>query len=233
MSTFMVQPQTMVCGSSTKGVRDLQFNPYERPGTGMAYVDSNGNSTAVPSSSVNVPLLDSLLAAGSLFPSNLQTHRLVSSSGSAQYLHNLQLAYLDLAYSVSQSQANNLIAADLFNRVRVCVWWTEDPYRETVLPTWSVDDQPDWREVKKVLYDEIHVLVSQAFDSTNFNAPGVAARKLRIDLGQYLETLSTGSSGSNWDTRRGNLVLTVTSDSGLAPHPVITYRARLYYKDLE
>lgn len=137
---------------------------------------------------------------------------------------------------VRGSQGNALVAADLFNNIRMRIIWSSNTYTEsptsiTTAPT-TLFSPFDDREVKKVYMDKLFYLPSISFDSSNYNVPTQRSFKKYIKINRVINCFSTtdADTTTTWDTQTGDLVLQAYSDSSVTPNPNLDYSVRLYYK---
>lgn len=128
------------------------------------------------------------------------------------------------------SQSNTIVAGDLFNRIRVLVFYTNSNFLGTAaFNSFTIDTMPDLRDAR-IMHDKIYNLPTQAFDSlSNYNVPDCKTVDINIYENRNFEVFST-QGGVTWDTKRGDYYVYVCSDSTVAPNPTLTGSCRLIYK---
>ncbi len=145
------------------------------------------------------------------------------------FVGKIRLLYLQYKFNCVGAQANTLVSADLFSRIRVVGVYTRSPYLASInFNDISIDTHVDLRD-SELLFDQIVNLPSQAFDSNDYNVPGCRTISRTIYLNKLLEIFST-SGGVTWDSRQGNIRIYAVSDSSVAPHPSISGSTRVIYK---
>jgi hypothetical protein len=153
--------------------------------------------------------------------------------GAFRLAARLRLHYIEMQLRYVGAQSNTLLSGDLFNSVRVTIFKTGDSYQSIPITTLQgLNNGLDMRDVEKVYYDKIVDLPSTAFDSTNgYNVPCVKNHKFEIPLNFDLYCFSTNSVGTGgiFETKRNDIMIEITSDSSVIPHPQISYASRLYF----
>jgi hypothetical protein len=153
-------------------------------------------------------------------------------------VQKVRIDYMEILVGLTQSQATALAASDLYNRVRFALVLTGEtflaPVHTPYLSTNVSASMGDITETQKVYLDLVQSLTSQAFNAADYNAPQVKDFRFHVPLNLTLDCVSTTASGSGatWDTRKFNLWFENVSDSSVAPHPAITYSARVFYTPL-
>lgn len=193
------------------------------------FVDLNSSAASVSTSVTSLSMLSGLVTT---FTANPQITKPVTwGAGNVRYQAATYIHGLLIKYKVEGAQSNVLLAGDLFNSVRVTFNSYGSSYADT--PTQiggGVDNWFDTSDLRKMLHDETHCLPSQAYDSsTNYNVPQVVARQAYLPVNQRFDWFSTNSPPTVWDTKAGDIFLAFVSDSGLSPHPSISWAVRVYY----
>jgi hypothetical protein len=208
------------------------------PSSKESYVDIAVNFSIDNAITTPFKVLDPLLGAGGLLRTFPQLCR-VAAGGSAntpKWFKNIQVMGIEYQLNFVGSQSNALIAADLYNRCRFIAWATKYPYSATNNATWTLDSLTDWTRVSDLLLDQTVDLVSQAFDSGNYNAPGAKNLRGMIKYNHRYDCKSTTTAGglpTAFDTDEDNLLFGFVSDSSVAPHPSVTGAIRLLYRELD
>jgi hypothetical protein len=122
---------------------------------------------------------------------------------------------------------------DLYNTMRCVIYKTDEEYATVnIEPLVSVDGGLDLEDTRTVFYDKTILLPTQAFDSsTGTNIPMLASGCLEIPLNLALDCFTSVNAGtSGWNTKLGDLVFSVVSDSSVTPHPSFVCTIRVYYE---
>jgi hypothetical protein len=164
------------------------------------------------------------------FPANATP---VSSGGTIQLYQKVMLTDALVSVSAIGSQSNALAAGDLFNRIRLLMFWTGETYQNAQVSPLSlntVDQWPNLQDVVAVLGDWKIDLPSCAFNTTNYNVPMVHSWRGKIPINRSLECFSTNSAGTGaWESRQGDLVYAAVSDSTVSPNPNLIFTVRVFY----
>jgi len=159
-------------------------------------------------------------------------------NGAFKLFRKIRLDYMELLIGATGSQSNVLVAADLFNRLSFAVTLSGEPY-STAAPSIYLQGNAanclgDVSETKRVYLDSQTTLMSQAFDSTNYNVPEVVDVRYHVPLNLVLECFSGNASGSGvaWDTKSMNIFASYVSDSAAAPSPTLNIGARIFFTDI-
>ena len=144
----------------------------------------------------------------------------------------LKLTKLELRFTTTGSEGTALAAADLYNRIRTCLFWT--PLTSGITPANPLSDVAsfcDPQDVSAIYSDVIEAMPSQAFNSADYNAPGIRVRRERHILNKSMEWKVTGDPAANyWYSLSGNLMLAYVSDSSASPHPTLEIAVRVWYE---
>ncbi len=155
------------------------------------------------------------------------------NNGAVQWKQRILLNRIEIRYRLIGAQATALVAADIFNNVRLLVWETRDSHLVSVAnnPLTGVDDPLNVSDVRMIHYDSVIPLCSHAFDSADTNVPDVKTRTVVIPINRMFDFFTTVAAGtSGWDTKVGNIRVSHVSDSSVSPHPTVITTARLYYE---
>jgi len=139
---------------------------------------------------------------------------------------------MEVTATFTGSEGTALAAADLYNRIRICFFYTPVPSADNpAIPLYDVTGFCNITDVKTIYFDKVFSLPSQAFNSADYNAPGMQSLKKTIVVNRNLEWNNYTSSPevNYWYTRAGNLYVAYVSDSSATPHPSLEMRTRLYY----
>ena len=153
------------------------------------------------------------------------------STTSSYYQARIKLTKMELSWTTTGSEGTALAAADLFNRVRLCFFYTDVPYGDSPLnPLTDVTSFCELQDVNQVYCDWKAGLPSQAFNSGDYNAPAIASGSKVFNINKVLEWKVRGTPTSNyWYTLRGNVLFAMVSDSSATPHPQIQFNSRIHY----
>jgi len=175
------------------------------------------------------PLLKASTGQLATYPSVMEPY-MAGLSAVYDFKGKVRVERLLITLNLVGSQSNTIAAGDLYNRVRVILIYTNSNYLGTVaFNTFTIDTQPDMRDAQ-ILYDQVHNLPSQAFDTVNsYNVPQCKTLKINAYQNRNFELFST-QGGATWDTRRGNYILYIVSDSAVAPNPLVSGSTRLLYR---
>lgn len=229
----MTPPKTS-SKSRVRGRLESLHNPLARSDSVM---DLLIGSTSISTTSALLaspldPAMKSTTGQFALYPQVFRPFMGASSTPDTfTFIGRIRLLYLQVKFNCVGAQANTLVAADLFSRIRIVVIWTRSPYQASVnFNAITIDTHADLRD-GVVLFDQTVNLPSQAFDSNDYNVPGCRTLRKTIFLNQDLEVFST-ANGDDWDTRQGNLRIYAVSDSSVVPHPSVSGSTRVIYKIL-
>lgn len=159
----------------------------------------------------------------------------IAVNGSVQWRQRITIAAIDFSYSVVGSQGTALVAGDLYNFTRAIVWETRDSYSLSPnTPLVSVHVPLNNYDCKKVYFDEVQTLPTNAFNSADYNAPGLHHKRVMLPVNQTYDWFTTQVNGlGGWDTKTGNIVCSFVSDSGATPHPTVHFAFRVYFRLLK
>jgi len=173
------------------------------------------------------PLMNGILGS---FP---QTTIPVITGTSTTWYQEVRITDMLLSVSCIGSQSNALLAADLYNRIRTYFCWTGKSFSTAnVNPAGSsLVLWPVMQDITEVLFDANFDLPSVSFDTTNTtNTPMVRTWRGRIPINKTLQCFSSSATGtSGWDTKEGDLILALISDSAVTPNPTVSINARIFY----
>lgn len=208
------------------------------PTSTISYVDLDIDATNVSTTPQVVRIFDPLLASGGLLRTFPQMMKIaaINTSNTPSFFYKFHVDKLVLNLNIVGSNSTIVAVGDLFNRLRINMWTTDLPYSSTQYPAFDIDNQVDWRWVRKHLLDHVASLSAPSFDATTaYPAPATQNLKVSIPINRTFEAYSSTTSGglpSAMDTREGNLLLSAVSDSSVAPHPSWSGSVRLYYRQL-
>lgn len=205
-----------------------------RPVSRVSYCDSAVGVT-VGTGMFHQNLLDPLLGNTiGLFTVNLQANRIAQQSTAFIYYKNFRITTMSVHLNLVGAQSNTLVAGDLFNRCRLLIWYSEYPYSASSLPGWTIDSMTDFRIVQKMFVDKTFNLPSQAFYTTSgYNVPQCITYDRSLPIGRLFESYSVNPLADQWDTRKGNVYISLVSDSAISPGPFVSGSVRLYYEETD
>lgn len=189
--------------------------------------------TAVTDSVLNVTSpFQALLGDGGQLATYPQVMKpcMAGQTGVLDFVGRIRVIRVMCRFNTVGSQANAILPADLFNRIRIVLIRTRGSFRESInFNTFTIDSPLDVRDCE-VMYDEVINLSSTAFDSASgYNVPATHTTNLNLFLNREYELFST-ASGVQWDTKAGSIRLYCVSESSVAPHPILSGYMRLVYK---
>lgn len=207
------------------------------PNPTVSYVDTDLDPTDSTTTQQVFRLLTPLIGSGGLLRTYPQMCKIaaVNTANTPSFYYRFRVQQIVLNLNLVGSNANIVAAGDLYNRVRVNAWETDLPYSSTVYPVFDIDNQIDWTRAKKHTLDHVGTLSATAFDSANeYPAAQTQNVKVSIKVNRTFEAYSASSGGAptGFDTREGNLLLALVSDSAVAPHPSFSGSVRIYYTQL-
>jgi len=178
-------------------------------------------------------LLDFLTGAGGILAQYPQHAEGQFAGGLFRLRQRILLDRCEFRLSMVGAESNAVLAADLYNTLRVALIVTGNSYLNTpaqyltgtMSPTSVVD-------VKGVYFDKSFSLPSQAYDTTiTTPTPQVLNWEGCFDPGLMLVCYSTTAAGTaTWDTEERDLGLQVISDSTAVPHPSIQGTFRFFFR---
>lgn len=205
----------------------------------LSCVDLNIGPIGVGTSQANFKLEDNLMGLGGFlqaYPQTMSPYMAGTLTNVRDFVGRIKYYHLEVRLNITGSQANTLLAGDLYSRVRVLCFWTKTPYREVPqLNSIHPANLLDRRDVDKLFYDEVINLPTLAFDTVSgFNSPDIRTVDLTIPLSSLpVHEVFSKANGTEWDSRVGSFYLMLVSDSSVLPHPSVDGMARLYFKILK
>lgn len=159
----------------------------------------------------------------------------VAVNGSVQWRQRVQIHAVELYHAWAGAQGTALVAGDLYNFGRLVLWETRDNYTVgTTEALVGVHNPLNLVDAKRVYYDRVLGLTSQAFNSADYNAPGLSHERCIIPVNQTYDWFTTVAAGtSGWDTKSGNMFVSYQSDSSVTPHPLLNFSVRVYFRLLK
>lgn len=194
-------------------------------------IDFTGSTST--SSTVNTQAF--LASLANLLSTIPQITSPIAVNGSVQWRQRITISAIDMSFAVVGAQGTALSAGDLYNFTRLVVWETRDSYSLSPnTPLVGVHVPLNNFDCKKVHYDEVQQLPTQAFNSGDYNAPGMYHRRVMLPINQTYDWFTRTVDGSGgWDTKTGNILCSFVSDSALTPHPTIWFSFRVYFRMLK
>lgn len=227
------KPNTRVGNKKNKNQKRLTYD--QLPSLKLSMMDLAIPATSITAAAASVFKLEaSAMGAGGQFASFPQVFKPFmagSTNTTYDFVGRLRYKFLEARLNLLGSQSNTIASGDLYNRIRVCFFWSKTNYQGTVTNNaFGIDNLVDYRDIDKVFYDKTHCLSSPAINSTSgYNVPDTQSLHIKIPLNMITEIFSN-ASGATWDSRVGSFYLVVASDSAVAPNPVLSGQTRLYYE---
>lgn len=138
---------------------------------------------------------------------------------------------------ITGSQGNTLLPADIYNNVRMRMVWNGDSFLDpqTLSVPSSITSPFDTRHSTRTYFDKTFYLPTITFDSSNNAVPTQRPFRKFIKINRVIEAFSTTTTGTtaDWDTKEGNLMLYMWSDSAVSPHPTVEAHFSLFYKYIQ
>lgn len=198
------------------------------------FVDQLVGTTPINTSVFAGSLLTSLASASGLLQQFPQHATPVFMSGGIGFRlrQNLHISHIELDIQVIGSQGTVLLPGDFYNTVRTAVYRTGDTFVDPTLPYLTGILTTQITDVQHVYLDRVDVLMTQAFDSTDNNVPGVRHHSWNIPINKTLSFYSTNATGigATWETREQDFLIEFISDSAVIPHPSVSYCARVWFE---
>jgi len=198
----------------------------------MQYIDF-GFSASITSTPLDYKITDPIRTQIlPSFPSLWRPSLVGWSPGVKKINAKIRLDRMDVRILATGAQSTTLLAGDLYNSIRLCVYKTgNSPLDTQPTPLSNITEFLNLTDVTKVYVDRVIALPSQAFDSVNsYNVPQVVQQTFSVPLGFELDWFTNTANGSDgWDTRKDGLDCSFVSDSTVSPHPNLEFRVRLYY----
>lgn len=139
-----------------------------------------------------------------------------------------------LTILVRGSTGTALASSDLYNNIRIRCSWSNATFSESpvfLAPT-SIPAPVDTRDDERVYFDKIFYLPSITFDPSGYAVPTQKTFRKFIKVNRIIDCFSTSDSDitSDWDTKKGNMLIRCWSDSTVTPHPSISGNYTVFYK---
>jgi hypothetical protein len=202
-----------------------------RQGVYTAYFDRSG-STSATTTLATTSLLTPLLNSTGLLAVNDSMVIPIVSAGITEWTSRVMIQRVDCRIRFLNALSNGVVAGDSYNTLRAFLYVAGATYLATkssvLLDTLQF---PDTEDVAKVLFDETVPTTILAFDSTDDGAPSHEFRYFSVNVNTILDCVST-SSRTAWDTKAGDLLFAVISDSAVTPHPTVDWAFRVHYRVL-
>jgi len=157
----------------------------------------------------------------------------VQTGGAVQWYNQVRLTKMLVKVGVTGSEGGVIAAADLYNKLRANIVWTNNSFSDTTTVTSliDVDTFEDFHDYEEVLARWDFDLPSVSYDtSDSVNVPMLRHWTGEISLNKMIECYSNVPAGtSGWDTKSGNMFYGVVSDSAASPNPQYKINARIFY----
>lgn len=196
------------------------------------YADFQLGITGYTTSVSTYTMLDPLSAASGILQAFPQHATPVYQAGTFRLKTKVRITRFEFTFDLAGSQSNTLVPADLYNYMRIAVIKTGKTYANSNINyLTSVHGGTNLQDVQQILADKIFGLTSQAFDTTNYNAPQLDSWRFSIDCDWITVFYSTNATGvgAAWENQEGDLMVELVSDSTLAPNPVSTVHCRVFF----
>lgn len=192
-------------------------------------------SNAISSTAGQYSVLTPLLSTTGLLATYPQQSLIVNSglSSAVQYIQKVKLHGVMAHLRSVGSMGTAINSSDIYNTIRQLLCWTGKSYSQTnisPLQNGGVDTWPNLIDVKEVLVDVHQDLPSLSLNGTTANSPGIKTYRAYIPINKTLECYSNSANGSVWDTREGDLIYNVVSDSTVSPSPLAIATFRVFYE---
>lgn len=135
---------------------------------------------------------------------------------------------------VRGGEGNVILPPDLYSTVRLrCVWsnatFSEFPVHNS--PT-TVIAPFDARDSERVYFDKVFYLPTITFDPSGYAVPSQKTFRKFIKINRIIDcfSISDTDTTTDWDTKKGTMMMYCWSDSAVVPHPTITGTYTFYYK---
>jgi hypothetical protein len=199
----------------------------------MPYFDFNLNQLSSTSVTFNT-ILDGLLASTGILQQYPQHAEGQYSNGVFRLRQRIRLRRMECRFAFIGAQSNAVLAADLFNLVRLAIYVSKTNYAATVANyLTAVETGTNTIDVGGVYLDKTVPLPSQAYDTTiTTPTPQVVNWEGSFDPALTLTCFSTTATGagSAWDTEERDIVLSHVSDSALSPNPTVQGYVRIFFE---
>jgi hypothetical protein len=212
-------------------------SPYSRLNTNRSYCDNYYANTSITTTQLGYhlesPTMTATTGQFATYPQVFKPTMAGTTSGLLDFIGRVRYRKLWARINLVGSQATTIAAGDLYNRVRLVLFWTQTNYTNsvTVNPI-TIDTLFDLRDTDILIFDQTYPLPSQAFDSaTGYNVPQCICIQKSFELDIVHEVFSN-AGGAIWDTRRGTFYMYLVSDSTVTPYPTFSGMTRLEY-DIE
>jgi len=190
------------------------------------------SSTGVTSFSV----LDPLLANNGILQQFPQQATPVYQNGTFLLRTRLLIERVEIRHTVVGAVSNAVLAADLYNNLRVAFYHTGVDYSSTNTPYLNgVIAGTTLQDVSRVYIDRTFALPSQAYDATiTTPTPQVLNWDVFFEPNLIVDCYSANATGSGvaWDTNGTDVICEHISDSAVVPHPSVGFTLRMCYRYL-
>lgn len=179
---------------------------------------------------VSASLLDDLLSNTGILQAYPQHATPVYYNGNYRLRTKIVIDRIEVRATIVGAVSNALLAADLYNTLRLAIYKTGVSYSDTSTAYLNgVTSGTTVTDVKKVYLDKTWALPSQAYDSTITTAtPQVLCAEYYFEPHFELDVFSLNATGLGvaWDSNGVDLMFDHVSDSSIAPHPTISMTVR-------
>jgi hypothetical protein len=211
---------TIPLNLTTKSVQERRF--FDRGGT------TNASTTVAQTS-----LLDQMLSTTGLLATFDSMVNSVFVGTTQRYMARVHISHMDVRLHCINALSNGVVVGDSYNTLRVYNYVTATTYQGNKANALSdVVSHPLPSDVLKPLCDESFTTWISAFDSTDDGSPTHELRNFSCPINLTIDCVSE-SGRTVWDTKAGDVMLEVISDSSVTPHPQLIWAYRVYYDVLQ
>jgi len=198
----------------------------------LPYADYNLNSS-VTSTVGSIYPLDALLGSAGILQQFPAHSTPVFQNGVYRLRQRIIIRRVEMRLVFIGAVSNAVLAADLYNTVRISMGLSGINYSVTSVPYLNgTTAGTNLVNTKRVFFDHTVSLPSQAYDSSiTTPTPQVRNWEIYFEPNLRFDTFSTNASGSGaaWDTDGFDLPVDYVSDSSVSPHPTISGTIRFIY----
>lgn len=210
------------------------MHPLRVPFSGMLPVTDFNFSNTVSTSITQLYPLDALLGSGGILQAFPQHATPVFMNGVYRLRTRIFLKRIEARFIFVGAVSNAVLAADLYNTVRVALHLSGTDYSSTGADYLTgTTTGTNITDCKRIYFDRTVALPSQAYDTTiTTPTPQVVTWEVYFDPNLSIDCFSTNATGAGaaWDTNGLDLDLEFVSDSSISPHPSVLGTMRLIYE---
>lgn len=203
----------------------------------IQFYDIPMNNTVTTTTTV-LNLLDPILQNGGFLdsmPYTNQIRNMLVGTGLAKNteFRKVLISGVHFRFRFVASQASALLNVDLFNCVRHTFIYSDSDYRTAISQYLnSCDGMVDVRDVDRKYFDKTVILSQQAFQSNGYSSPQQKFFQKFVKVNRTLKCFSD-STGTNWNTTKGDMLWEAVSDSSVPPSPSVIGIIRVYFRYMD